>query len=436
MSYICFSFFELLQRRKKDWDAQIGKMPDYRRKPFFNDDARMVLIVEGGCLKTAYGAGFLKGLDDSFGVEFHDTKSILHLVDEVVVISGGAPVALASASGKLDKAPDIFKILTSHEFFSPYRMAKAELMPQRLGGGKSKTPPIDLNFAMKALEHMGMNFDAFNELGINATYLVTHAETGARIAIRNPEGDLTTFAPRASMTIPFMAGDPLDHSGTYVHDGGFSHDPSGYQYAVEVMNASHVLCASNNHQAHISRDEGATFRIICRELKDRPGALNAYMRCDERMRQIHEDAADGTIRSTIHNGNLISNSSGLTLRLETTFPEEHSTFDRLELRASELVRRIATGYENAECIANHYLHGIPLPEMLARPYPTAEELVNPYTAFASASSSAFWAVPAAVANMTAATTRFGVDMATIGMRNIPFWGSMGGPSPPPDSTPQ
>lgn len=440
MSYICFTFFELLQRRKRDWQAQIGKLPDYRRKPFFNDNAKMVLIVEGGCLKTAYGAGFLKGLDDSFGVEYRDTKSILHLVDEVIVISGGAPVALASASGKLDKAPDIFKILTSTQFFSPYRMAKSELMPQRFAG-KSKTPPIDLGFAMKSLADMGMNFNAFNELGINISYLTTHAETGEQIAIRNPEGDLITFAPRASMTIPFMAGDPLDHNGTFVHDGGFSHDPSGYNYAVETLGASHVLCTSNNHVSHIERDEGIVYRIICDELKDRPGALDAYTRCHLRLRQIHDDAADGTIHSSIHNGNLISNRGGLTLRLETTFPEEHSTFDRLELRAAELLRRIQTGYQNAELIAGHYLHGEPLPELRLRPYTTLEEQEDLFRAITSMGASAFWSASAAVTETTVAATKFGVNlgvnMATIGMRNLPFWaGGSSPPTPPPGSSPQ
>ncbi len=433
MGYICFTYFELLQKRKRDWDAQIGKMPDYKRKPFFNDDAKMVLIVEGGCLKTAYGAGFLRGLDDAFGVEFRGTKSILHLVDEVVLISGGAPVALASANGKLDKAPDIFKILTSREFFSPIRMAKAELGLT----GKGKTPPIDLGFAMKAFEHMGVNFNAFNELGINVTYLVAHAETGERIALRNPEGDLATFAPRASMTIPFMAGDPLDHNGTFVHDGGFSHDPSGYNYAVEALKASHVLCTSNNHVEHIVQDEGATFRIISRELKDRPGALDAYHQCHVRMRQIHDDAAHGLLESSIHNGNLVSNNDGRTLRLETTFPAANSPFDRLEMRAAELVNRIGTGYGDAEMIALHYQHGEPLPELMVRPYPTAAEGDDLFKLMATASADAFWAVPKAVTDITLATARatasIGIGMTRFGMRSI--WGESG-PSAPPDSSPQ
>lgn len=436
MGYICFSFFELLQRRKKDWDAQLEKLPEGRRKPWFNDSARLALIVDGGCLKTSYGAGFLKSLDDHFGVELQGIKSVLHLVDEVVLISGGAPVALASVSGKLDKAPDIYKILTSSQFFSAYRLAKLEIMPQRAARAGQR-PPIDMDFALGAMEQLGMNFNAFNELGINATYLTTRHETGEQVAIRNPDGEISKLAARASMTIPYLAGEPVTINDMRLHDGGFSDDPTGYNYAVNGLNASHVLYASNNHVAHINPNGGHGDHLMRSALQVHPGALEAYVLCHERQREIHNDATN-VFESSIHNRGLISNKKGVTVCLETTFPEEHSVFDHLETDARLLMKRINEGYENGQLLAAHYLEGQPLPEVHMRPMLiTSSDAPDLMTIMATASATAVGNGAVAMSNMTVVLIRAGGSLALASIRSlpIPFWQTARAPSAHSDSSP-
>lgn len=426
MNYICFSFIEMIIRRQTEWNKRIALWedkpwlkPDYQTKPFFNDNATLVWVAEGGALKVAYMAGVLAELDQHIGVEHNGVKSVLHLMDEIVGISGGVPIVLASLSGKLHLAPEIFKILTSGEFFSLYRLAKCELMPQGVVG-KQTVPPINLTFAIDSLTSMGLDLLAAQKHGINFTLMVTHAETGESIGIRNPKTmEDMRFAVDASMAIPGATGAPRNYQGELVIDGGYSYDPCALNFAYQHLKASHTLFASNSHAADINPDSGVMRRVIANALAQRPLALQAYFETAQRLRAMH-DITKTHKTSRNHNRGMVTTPHHAIA--ENICPAQDSPFDPLEANAKKLLARIEEGRADARAILAHYIEKKPLPQFIS-PAPTPlEQFGTAAVNVMIKTQGLFLAAPAAMTGATLAATRFSLEIATLGIRSIPVWG--------------
>lgn len=186
---------ELLRERKRH-----GSTPGRRR-----DDARLVLLVEGGSSRGAYSSGMTVEIE---------RLGLLPLFDAVYGSSAGALNAAWLLCGRAES--------TMHAWWDPAIM-RAAIDPRR---ALRRRPVVDTRFLVHTVytEIMPMGFQEILDSPVEFHPIATDARTGQaadlRERVRDPAG--LQAALRASTAMPLLAGEPVEIDGQAYVDAGVS----------------------------------------------------------------------------------------------------------------------------------------------------------------------------------------------------------------------
>ena len=167
-----------------------------------NDGLRptATLLVEGGGLRGAFGAGALD--------ELVRAGARAPVFDDVIAVSSGAPTAAYMAAGQMDDAIRIWEDHThGNKLVSPANLLRG-------------APLLDVDGLVRVFERR-VPLDR-SRLGAAATrcwILVTNCRTGDAELVRATEGNALELL-RATMALPVAYGKVVDVDGVPYVDGG------------------------------------------------------------------------------------------------------------------------------------------------------------------------------------------------------------------------
>lgn len=177
-----------------------GSTPGHR-----TDDARLVLVIEGGSSRGAYSAGMAVAIEQ---------LNLLPLFDAVYGSSAGALNAAWLLCGRAEK--------TMHAWWDPTVM-RGTIDPRR---ALRRQPVVDTRFLVHTVytEIMIMGFQEILDSPIEFHPLATDALTGESTDLRSRIHDQASLqaALRATTAMPFMTGEPVEIGGRRFVDAGVS----------------------------------------------------------------------------------------------------------------------------------------------------------------------------------------------------------------------
>ncbi|EWM10583.1 patatin family protein [Kutzneria sp. 744] len=186
---------ELLRERKRQ-----GSVPGQRR-----DDARLVLLVEGGSSRGAYSSGMTIAIE---------RLGLLPAFDAVYGSSAGSLNAAWLLCGRAEK--------TQHAWWDPEIMG-ATINPRRVLRGQ---PVVDTGYLVNTVytSVMPMGFREVLDNPVEFHPMATDARTGQPVDLHDQIHDQASLqaALRASTAMPFLAGDPVEIGGRSLVDAGVS----------------------------------------------------------------------------------------------------------------------------------------------------------------------------------------------------------------------
>ncbi|MEV6607096.1 patatin family protein [Kutzneria sp. NPDC051319] len=186
---------ELLRERKRQ-----GSVPGRRR-----DDARLVLLVEGGSSRGAYSSGMTIAIE---------RLGLLPAFDAVYGSSAGSLNAAWLLCGRAEK--------TQHAWWDPEIMG-ATISPRRVLRGQ---PVVDTGYLVNTVytSVMPMGFREVLDNPVEFHPMATDARTGQPVDLHDQVHDQASLqaALRASTAMPFLAGDPVEIGGRALVDAGVS----------------------------------------------------------------------------------------------------------------------------------------------------------------------------------------------------------------------
>ena len=186
---------QLLRDRK-----QQGSTPGNRR-----DDARLVLLIEGGSSRGAYSSGMTIAIEQ---------LGLLPMFDAVYGSSAGALNGAWLLCGRADA--------TKHAWWDPTIM-RTTISPKRILRGR---PVVDTRFLVHTVYTtiMPMGFQEILDNPVEFHPIATDADTGEPTDLHRHVRDQASLqaALRASTAMPLLAGPPIEIDGRRYVDAGVS----------------------------------------------------------------------------------------------------------------------------------------------------------------------------------------------------------------------
>jgi predicted patatin/cPLA2 family phospholipase len=186
---------QLIRDRKRQ-----GSTPGQRA-----DDARLVLVIEGGSSRGAYSSGMTVAIEE---------LGLLPLFDAVYGSSMGALNGAWLLCGRAGS--------TVHAWWDPIVMRGA-IDPRRMLRGR---PAVDTRFLVHTVytEIFPMGFQEILDSPVEFHPMATDALTGESTDLRNLVRDQASLqaALRASTAMPLLAGAPVEIGGRRFVDAGVS----------------------------------------------------------------------------------------------------------------------------------------------------------------------------------------------------------------------
>ncbi|WP_279581503.1 patatin-like phospholipase family protein [Fodinicola feengrottensis] len=203
---------QLLRERK-----QQGSVPGQR-----GDNARLVLLIEGGSSRGAYSSGMTIPIEQ---------LGLLPMFDAVYGSSAGALNAAWLVCGRAES--------TQHAWWDPIIM-RTTINPRR---ALRRRPVVDTDFLVHKVytEIMPMGFQEILDSAVTFHPIATDAQTGEPVDLYEQIHDQSSLqtALRASTAMPLLTGGPIEIDGRSYVDAGLSE-------AVPVrtalaQNATHIV---------------------------------------------------------------------------------------------------------------------------------------------------------------------------------------------------
>ncbi len=224
------------------------------------DDARLVLVIEGGSSRGAYSAG-MTGAIEQLG--------ILGLFDAVYGSSAGALNGGWLLSGKAES--------TMHAWWTPEIM-RGTINPKRALRGR---PVIDTHYLVHTVytEIMFMGFEEILTGPIEFHPMATDADTGESVDLHPFVRDQATLqaAFRATTAMPFLTGNPIELAGRRFVDAGVSE--SVPVRTALTQGATHVVALRTRRANECVRPPRRLERLVLARwfARNAPGALASWM---------------------------------------------------------------------------------------------------------------------------------------------------------------
>lgn len=235
---------------------QQGSTPGRR-----DDDARLVLLVEGGSSRGAYSSGMTVAVEQ---------LGLLPLFDAVYGSSAGALNAAWLLCGRAES--------TMHAWWDPVIM-RTTIDPRR---ALRRQPVVDTHFLVHTAytELMPMGFDEILDSPVEFHPIATDARTGAATDLRPRIRDRSSLqaALRASTAMPLLTGEPIEIDGDRFIDAGVSE-------AVPVrtalaQGATHIVALRTRRTDETATAPSRGERVLLARWFARraPGALEPWLR--------------------------------------------------------------------------------------------------------------------------------------------------------------
>lgn len=241
----------LLRDRKRQ-----GSTPGRR-----GDDARLVLLVEGGSSRGAYSSGMTVAIEQ---------LGLLPMFDAVYASSAGALNAAWLLCGRAES--------TMHAWWDP-RVMRATIDPRRLFRGR---PVVDTRFLVHTVytEIMPMGFQEILDSSVEFHPIATDAVTGRAVDLHRQIRDRTSLqaALRASTAMPVLAGRPVEIEGRTFVDAGVS-EAIPVRTALD-QRATHLVALRTRRSDELSSDPSFAERLVLSRwfARNAPGALSTWRR--------------------------------------------------------------------------------------------------------------------------------------------------------------
>ena len=272
---------QLLRERSRQ-----GSTPGHR-----SDDARLVLLIEGGSSRGAYSAGMTVAVEQ---------LGLLPLFDAVYGSSAGA---LNGAWLLCDRAE-----ATMHAWWDPTIM-RATIDPRRL---LRRQPVVDTQFLVHTVytEIMPMGFQEILDSSVEFHAIATDADTGQAVDLRGWIRDRPSLqaALRATTAMPLLTGRPIEIDGRRFVDAGVSE--SVPVRTALAQGATHIVAfRTRRTDERVTPPSGVERLVLSRWFaRHAPGALEPWLhraavRAEEEHRLASHPAAL-QIRPPLGSGNI------------------------------------------------------------------------------------------------------------------------------------
>jgi predicted patatin/cPLA2 family phospholipase len=242
---------QLLRERGRE-----GSVPGER-----GDDARLVLLVEGGSSRGAYSSGMTIAIE---------RLGMLPLFDAVYGSSAGALSSAWLLCGRAES--------TQHAWWDETIM-RTTIAPRRVMLGR---PVIDTRFLVQTVytEIVPMGFEEILDNPVEFHPLATDALTGRGTDLHDQVRDRAGLqaALRASTAMPLLAGDPIEIDGRRFVDAGVS-EALPVRTAL-AQAATHIVALRTRRADEISASPSRAERLVASRWFTRraPGALEPWLR--------------------------------------------------------------------------------------------------------------------------------------------------------------
>jgi predicted patatin/cPLA2 family phospholipase len=242
---------QLLRERKRQ-----GSAPGHR-----GDDARLVLLVEGGSSRGVYSSGMAVAIEQ---------LGLLPMFDAVYGSSAGALNAAWLLCGRAGS--------TMHAWWDPIIM-RATIDPRR---ALRRRPVVDTRYLVHTVytEIMPMGFQEILDSTVEFHPIATDALTGQAIDLHGQIRDQSSLqaALRASAAMPLLAGEPIEIDGRPFVDAGLSE-------AVPVrtalaQGATHIVALRTRRVDETASAPSRAARLVLSRWFARraPGAAETWLR--------------------------------------------------------------------------------------------------------------------------------------------------------------
>jgi predicted patatin/cPLA2 family phospholipase len=235
---------------------QQGSTPGHRR-----DDARVVLLVEGGSSRGAYSSGMTIAIEQ---------LGLLPSFDAVYGSSAGALNAAWLLCGRAES--------TKHAWWDPAIM-RTTINPRR---ALRRQPVVDTRFLVHTVytEIMPMGFQEILDSPVEFHPIATDTRTGRAVDLHEQVRDQAGLqaALRASTAMPLLAGEPVEIGGRAYIDAGVS-EAVPIRTALD-QKATHIVALRTRRTDETASAPSRGERLLMSRWFARraPGALETWLR--------------------------------------------------------------------------------------------------------------------------------------------------------------
>ncbi|MEU8301712.1 patatin family protein [Micromonospora sp. NPDC048909] len=226
-----------------------------------SDDARLVLLIEGGSSRGAYSSGMTIAVEQ---------LGLLPLFDAVYGSSAGALNAAWLLCGRAASS--------KHAWWDPIIM-RTTINPRR---ALRRLPIVDTRFLVHTVytEILPMGFQEILDSAVEFHPIATDALTGQAIDLHGQIRDRSSLqaALRASTAMPLLAGEPIEIDGRPFVDAGLSE-------AVPVrtalaQKATHIVALRTRRTDEVASAPSRAERLVMSRWFARraPGATETWLR--------------------------------------------------------------------------------------------------------------------------------------------------------------
>lgn len=240
-----------LLRHRKQHDSTPGQR---------DDDARLVLLIEGGSSRGAYSSGMTIAIEQ---------LGLLPLFDAVYGSSAGALNGAWLLCGRADA--------TKHAWWDPTIM-RGTIAPRRmLRGG----PVVDTDFLVNTVytKIMPMAFQEILDNPVEFHPMATDARTGQPADLHDQVRDQASLqaALRASTAMPLLAGAPIEIDGRRYIDAGVS-ESVPIRTAL-AQGATHIVALRTKRADETTVPPSGLERLVLRRwfARHAPGGLDPWL---------------------------------------------------------------------------------------------------------------------------------------------------------------
>ncbi|MGW0521844.1 patatin-like phospholipase family protein [Crossiella sp. NPDC003009] len=244
---------QLLRDRKRQ-----GSTPGHRE-----DNARLVLLIEGGSSRGAYSSGMTVPIEQ---------LGLLPMFDAVYGSSAGALNAAWLLCGRAES--------TMHAWWDPVVMGTTISLRRAL----RLRPVVDTRFLVHTVytQIMPMGFQEILDSPVEFHPIATDARTGQAVDLHPRLRDQASIqaALRASTAMPILAGEPVEFDGRSLVDAGLS-EAIPVRTAL-AQGATHILALRTRRADETSAPPSLGERLVASRWFARraPGALDPWLRGD------------------------------------------------------------------------------------------------------------------------------------------------------------